>query len=346
MKPDEKKMVLSTTDTANAQKAYNAVVGDFLDPQKQLANVVGMGIGVKWTKGEPTGKPALVVLVTQKLAKSELSPSNLVPNKLQEFQTDVLDIGYPLAGQTETGTQTLASRVRPAKGGYSVGHKGITAGTIATCVYEILPEGSVSPPRHGIGIPSNYYLLSNNHVLANSNAASLGDSILQPGPYDGGADPADRIGALSRFIPITFEPTMPRRDHNNLVDAAIAQVAFHEGDREIYWIGNVRGWRQKRDVTVGMPVKKTGRTTHFTVGRITAINATVDVGYGGGKVARFKDQIITTPMSAGGDSGSLVTTLDNIAVGLLFAGSSTATIANQIENVRSLLRVEVAEQIL
>ncbi|PYL21125.1 MAG: hypothetical protein DMF41_03690, partial [Verrucomicrobia bacterium] len=79
---------------------------------------------------------------------------------------------------------------------------------------------------------------------------------------------------------------------------------------------------------------------------ITAINATVDVNYGGGKVARFVDQIVTTNMSAGGDSGSLVMKRDNIAVGLLFAGSSVAMIANQIENVRALLRVEVAEQIL
>ena len=37
---------------------------------------------------------------------------------------------------------------------------------------------------------------------------------------------------------------------------------------------------------------------------------------------------------------------DNVAVGLLFAGSSVATIVNQIENVRSLLRVEVAQQVL
>jgi hypothetical protein len=51
-------------------------------------------------------------------------------------------------------------------------------------------------------------------------------------------------------------------------------------------------------------------------------------------------------MSAGGDSGSLVTTTDEVAVGLLFAGSSQVTILNQIERVRSLLRVEVAEKIL
>ena len=183
-------------------------------------------------------------------------------------------------------------------------------------------------------------------MLANSNAAALGDPILQPGRVDGGVLPEDRIGSLSRFIPITFEPPIPRADHNNLVDAAIAEVSFQELEREIYWIGGVRGWRPKANVTVGMQVKKVGRTTNFTIGSITAIAATVDVGYGGGRVARFTDQIVTTNISAGGDSGSLVVTLDNIAVGLLFAGSAVATIVNQIENVRALLRVEVAEQIL
>jgi hypothetical protein len=239
--------------------------------------------------------------------------------------------------------QTLGRRVRPAKGGYSVGHFKITAGTIATCVYDFLPGAAVSPPAQGIGIPSKYYILSNNHVLANSNAASFGDPILQPGPYDGGTDPADRIATLSRFIPITFDPPISRTLHQNLVDCAIAEGQFHDLDREIYWTGPVRAWRRKALIGVGLLVKKTGRTTNFTTGRITAINATVDVGYGGGKVARFKDQVVTTNMSAGGDSGSLVTTLDGVAVGLLFAGSSSAMIANQIENVRSLLRVEVAE---
>jgi hypothetical protein len=349
MKQDEKKMMLAEAAVVEAKKACGAAVGEFLDPLKQLANVVGMGVGVKWKKGQPTGEPALVVLVTQKLEKDQVSPSDLVPAKLAEMQTDVLAIGYPFAGGgelVEAGIQTLARRVRPAEGGYSVGHIKITAGTIATCAYDILPGGTVSPPAHGIGIPPRYYILSNNHVLANSNDASLGDPILQPGPFDGGVDPADRIARLSRFIPITFEPPVPRTLHNNLVDAAVAQGEFHDLDREIYWLGYVRGWRRKANVTVGAIVQKTGRTTNYTTGRITAINATVDVGYGGGKVARFKDQIVTTNLSAGGDSGSLVTTLDDVAVGLLFAGSSSATIVNQIENVRSLLNVEVAEQIM
>ena len=347
MNQEESKIMLTAKAVGTAQKAFSASVETFLE--KPRANVVGMGVGVKWKNGEPTGQPALVVLVSQKLEKDQLSPADFVPPKLADMQTDVLAVGYPFAGGGESlagASQTLAKRARPAKGGYSVGHKDITAGTIATCVYDILPGGTVSPPTHGIGIPPKFYILSNNHVLANSNAASLGDAVLQPGPYDGGTDPADRIANLSRFIPITFDPPVPRSSHRNLVDAAIAEGQFHDLDREIYWIDRVRGWRPRGGVTVGTLVQKTGRTTNYTIGRITAVNATVDVGYGGGRVARFTDQIVTTNISAGGDSGSMVTTLDNIAVGLLFAGSSIATIVNQIENVRSLLRVEVAEAIL
>lgn len=346
---DERRMTLSASAVAEAQQAHSAAVGEFLAPEQVPANVVGLGVGVKWSKGAPTGRPALVVLVTQKLERDQLPASELVPPSLADMQTDVLAIGYPFAGGgavLEAGVQMLVPRARPAQGGRSVGHYKITAGTIATGVYDILPGGRVSPPGHGIGVPPRYYILSNNHVLANSNDAFTGDPILQPGPFDGGTEPADRIARLSRFIPITFEPPVPRAAHRNLVDAAIAEAQFEDLNREIYWTGSVRGWRPKANVTVGTLVQKTGRTTNYTLGRITAINATIDVGYGGGRVARFRDQIVTTDMSAGGDSGSLVTTLDNVAVGLLFAGSSIATIVNQIENVRSLLRVEVAEQIL
>ena len=90
-----------------------------------------------------------------------------------------------------------------------------------------------------------------------------------------------------------------------------------------------------------MLVKKTGRTTDFTTGKVTSINATVNVNYGGGRVARFCRQIVTTDMSAGGDSGSLVLDLENNPVGLLFAGSSTATILNPIAWVQGMLRVRL-----
>lgn len=340
MREDEIKSVLKPEYLESAQKAYKNSFEEFLNPSRQLANVVGMGIGVKWKNNKPTGEPALIVLVTHKKAKEELNSSNLIPEKMSDFQTDVMPIGHPFAGggaPVEAGVQTLARRIRPVKGGYSIGHRNITAGTIGTCVFEMLPKAR----SFESGRPSKFYILSNNHVLAKNNLAQIGDPIIQPGTEDGGSYPRDRIASLSRFIPIEFEPPIPRDRHNNLVDAAIAEGDFHELDREIYWIGHVKGWMPKANVTVGERVQKTGRTTNYTIGRITAINATIDINYGSGKIARFKDQIITTGLSAGGDSGSLVTTMDNVAVGLLFAGSPSATIVNQIENVRSLLHIEI-----
>jgi hypothetical protein len=348
-KADDNKMTLSASALAEAQKAYDKAVDELMDTERVRSHLCGVGIGVKWKKGQPTGEPAMVALVDVKVEKDQLRRADMVPSKVADMQTDVLAIGTPYAGDSDSiqvGIQTLTKRLRPAQGGCSVGHFKITAGTIATCVYDILPGGGTTPPVHGIGIPARYYILSNNHVLANSNDANPGDPIVQPGLFDGGVNPADRIARLSRFIPITFFPPVPLVQHRNLVDAAIAEGEFHELDRAIYWSGCVRGWHPRSNVTVGTIVQKTGRTTNFTVGRITAVSATVDVGFGGGRTARFRDQIITTNMSAPGDSGSLVTTQDGVAVGLLFAGSSVATILNQFENVRSLLRVEVAERVM
>jgi hypothetical protein len=344
------KSILAFSALSEALNAHEANVGEFLEPATQQDNVVGMGVGVKWKNGQPTGEPALIVLVAQKLDKSALSKKQMIPSKLGNVQTDVLAIGYPVAGlggvEAAMEPQTLAKRARPAEGGYSVGHYKITAGTIATSVYDWQPGATTTPPAAGQGIPSRYYILSNNHVLANSNNAAIGDPILQPGPYDGGNPATDQIARLSRFIPIQFAPPIPLVNHKNLVDAAVAEGQFHDLDREVYWNGYLRGWRPKSAINVGLRVKKSGRTTNFTTGAIKVVGATVDVNYGPAGMARFSDQFITGNMSAGGDSGSLVMTLDNVAVGLLFAGSSVAMIMNPIEHVRNLLRVEVAEQVL
>ena len=224
----------------------------------------------------------------------------------------------------EVVIEALRRRLRPTEGGYSVGHYRITAGTIATAVYDSSPFP---------GIPRKYYILSNNHVLANSNSARIGDPILQPGPADGGRYPSDMIARLSRYVPIRFGGPL------NYVDAAIAEGEFHDLDREIFWIGYVRGVRFL--TTTGEPVQKTGRTTNYTTGRVTNINATVNVNYGGGRVARMVRQIVTTNMSAGGDSGSLLCDMNGNAVGLLFAGSSRVTIHNHIRFVQNLLGIRV-----
>lgn len=368
-RPDSASGDLNPEDASQLTEIRSSATVEFMDRDRPPANLVGFGIGVKWTGGRPTGKPALIALVTQKVAPDSLASADVLPREHKGTPVDVLAVGELFAGVVAAppaeveappqegrvlapapfgggGMPTLNRRLRPAQGGLSVGHKNITAGTICTGVYDILPGGSANPPQPGVGVPPTCYILSNNHVLANSNAGSPGDAVLQPGRYDGGTLPADQIGVLARFVPIEFEPTIPRARHRNLVDCAVASANLQDIDREIYWIGEVKGWRPASRVQVGALLQKTGRTTGWTTGRITAVAATVDVGYGGGRVARFHDQIVTTPMSAPGDSGSLMLTNDNVAVGLLFAGSPLATVCNQIENVRSLLRVEVAQRIM
>jgi hypothetical protein len=129
------------------------------------------------------------------------------------------------------------------------------------------------------------------------------------------------------------------------VDAALARGRFEDIDREIYWIGKPRAWHRRAGARLGELVQKTGRTTSYTVGRVISISTTVDINYREAGNGRFRDQIIATHMSAGGDSGSLVLTLEGAAIGLLFAGSAQATIINHIEHVRDLLKVEIAEQV-
>lgn len=302
-------------------------------------NVVGVATGNKITEEVDTGEPCITVFVTHKVGTEKLGTENIIPDEIEGYKTDVVETGEIFAGlagpssekmpmSEELGIETLRQRVRPVMGGFSVGHYKITAGTIATCVYDLKPFP---------GIPKKYYILSNNHVLANSNHASLGDPILQPGPVDGGSVPSDIVARLSRYIPIKFRT--PTYIPLNYVDAAIAEGDFHNLNRDIYWIGIVQQVKSKP--RVGDLVEKTGRTTNFTTGRIIALHATIDVNYGGGRLARFTDQIVTSNMSAPGDSGSLVCDIKEGAVGLLFAGSSRVTIVNNILRVQSLLGIRL-----
>lgn len=216
---------------------------------------------------------------------------------------------------------------RPVPIGVSTGHPDITAGTIGARVKD--SSGAV-------------FALSNNHVYADENLALIGDSVIQPGTYDGGSSPADDIGTLSAFIPIKFDGT------SNLVDAAIASTTKNLLSNSTPADGYGTPQSSTVPATIGLKVKKYGRTTGETNGRVYAINVTVNVGYSTG-VARFDNQIIVTPgsFSAGGDSGSLIVVNNKRSaahlapVGLLFAGSSQYTVANPINAVLTAFGVTI-----
>jgi len=123
------------------------------------------------------------------------------------------------------------------------------------------------------------------------------------------------------------------------VDAAIARPLNPEDvSDEILQIGTLQG---AAEGTLGMAIKKSGRTTQFTTGTIEQVDVSVNVQYGEGKIAMFTDQLMAGAMSQGGDSGSAVLNENNALVGLLFAGSDTTTVINRIQHVFSALGVGV-----
>ena len=313
-------------------------------------NVVATGIGYKITNGKVTDNLSIVCSVEAKKAVKSLSASELLPQSLDGIPIDVNATGI-IHALADDPTQ----KYRPAPGGVSIGHHLITAGTFGCTV---MRDGK----RH---------ILSNNHVLANSNDAEIGDEILQPGPYDGGSRPADVIALLKDFVPISYDgggggsdcpianttadilnafakaagrksrlkAVMEAAAGENLVDAAIAEP-LNENDikDDILQIGSISGLA---DASLGMPLKKFGRTTNLTTGTVLQIDVTSTVSYGTGKTATFVDQLMAGAMSAGGDSGSAVLNNNNELVGLLFAGSSSSTIICRIQNVFELLNLSL-----
>jgi len=242
-----------------------------------------------------------------------------LPSFISGYSVEPIVSGRFFALQDRTG------RWRPAPGGVSIGHVNITAGTLGSRVIDLTTGKRL--------------ILSNNHVLANANLGKAGDPILQPGPYDGGSDPTDRIALLERFIEIKGPP------EENLVDAALASP-LNDADLsdDILGIGAVTGIE---NATVGMRVGKSGRTSGYTEAIISDVSATIKVyGYPfPEEYAIFNDQIITSLLGQPGDSGSLVVnTATKNAVGLLFAGSDTLTSLNKITNCCNLLNIKFGEQ--
>lgn len=359
------------------------------------ANVVGVAVGFRDFMGETTDELALVAMVEQKKPVEALQPGDLVPREMDGARTDVMEVGRLRAQQL-----TPRSRWRPnIPSGVSVAHPLVTAGTLGTIVRE----------RGG----TQLYMLSNNHVIANSNDALVGDPVLQPGPTDHGKNPEDIVARLERWIPLKYigdpigpppspppppppgggnpppptsgcdiadlvatlgntlarlngsdkrlavesasassEAVVATRDPItaqstipiNSVDCAIATLLNPDMfTREILEIGQVIG---KKPPVLGMRVRKMGRTTGYTEGMINLVNATVDVSYNtisGTKTARFAGQVMTTGMSQGGDSGSLIVEVGSqSAVGLLFAGSPITTIFSPIDLVLDALNIDLA----
>jgi hypothetical protein len=207
---------------------------------------------------------------------------------------------------------------------------------------------------------SNLYILSNNHVLAESDQARAGDTVVQPALVDLNCNPqAGRsVGSLRYVVPLQSRQTN--------VDAALAAATpAVDGTGAILQLGpSVNGVLtaaapaagEGEALTAGLlnqlHVVKSGRTTGLTCSTVNTVDLSVQVDY-------YYDCAETQPyytktyvnqigmpgasFADSGDSGALVLDASNAQpVGLFFASGADDSnhgfsVANPIQDVLSEL---------
>lgn len=219
-----------------------------------------------------------------------------------------------LAQMAPLQTISRTARERPYYAGMSVGSLKVTAGTLGVKCYD-------ADTREVL-------ILTNNHVGANESSiqaktASVGDALLQPGIYDGGKYPDDNISELVRVIDFDWNE---ENELDMVLHRPINPDDFADGILEI---GDVT---EISEASIGDIVQKSGRSSGLNESTVVDVNATIKVDYETKKSVTFKNQIVITPaIGLGGDSGALVIRKkDKKAVGLLFAGSDSITLANRL----------------
>lgn len=299
-------------------------------------NIVGVGLGLSEdvsSLGCAPGEGAVNVYVAEPASVDQVKSAMVDSMGISTVSSDNIPVNVIVTGPIDALSHRF--KMRPAPGGVSVGHIQVTAGTLGC-----LARGRRAPRNARI------LMLSNNHVLANSNNSRFGDSIIQPGRADGGVNPRDRVAILERFVPINFS------GRRNYVDAATGWCWPNLVRRELVYLSGstprlFRISSQIAPCRVGMLVGKSGRTTQITTGRVTDCSATIRVNFGNGRVALFADQIAVRGLrgdfSAPGDSGSTVWTWDSRRnpVGLLFAGGGGITFANKMTRVVHALDINL-----
>lgn len=285
-------MSIRNAGLVNAMAAQNRATPELL----RISGVIGSG-----TSADEAGRPVIVVY-------AERAGMAAVPAEIEGIPTRTVITG-PVTAYAKPGGGTLQM-------GTSTGNDNECASGTLGCV---VVKGGVD------------YFLSNNHVFARENAATIGERIDAPGRYDGKPRCArtTQCANLSQFVAVSFSG-------NNTMDAAIARPSSGRAYTQV----QASGYDPTSTVvapSVGLAVKKTGRTSGLTHGTIQAINVTIQVQYSTGQIATFVNQVQTPgTFIRSGDSGSLmVTEATNDPVGLCFAGGTGASFANPIGPVLS-----------
>jgi hypothetical protein len=187
------------------------------------------------------------------------------------------------------------------------------------------------------------YGLSNNHVTGDCNHTEVGMHIMCPSGIDAevGNLPPTAIGKHARLTPINSGD--PGQIEKQKLDAAIFEIT--DESLVTSWQGNMEYDTPMAvaPLAAHLKVKKVGRTTGLTVGKINAEVVTpLAIPYRSSKnnsIAHFTGLwSVSTPsgepFAEGGDSGALVVTADgSAAVGIVLGGQGGMTLIIPIQGV-------------
>ncbi|WNV82700.1 DNA/RNA non-specific endonuclease [Umezawaea sp. Da 62-37] len=278
-------------------------------------NVSSIGVGYKERDGRATKEISVQFTVRRKAQPEELEalgttalPAVIVVDGF-EVPTDVLQRQYRADFRVVSEAAAVDRKVRadPIAPGASVGHVGVSAGTIGCVVYD-----------RADGTP---YVLSNWHVLHGPGGA-LGEDVVQPGRHDDNRVDRNRLGRLVRSY------------LGKAGDCAIASI--EDRGYDVNAMGLDVAVTQIGEPELGDKVVKSGRTTGVTHGVVRRVDVLVKIDYGGpqGEQEIGGFEIGVDPrnapadgeISSGGDSGAAwIFKLGNgrpskVLAGLHFAG--------------------------
>jgi len=326
-----------------------------------LRNVVGFGDGQKLKGDEVTSRHCLTVFVKSKVAKKQLSESEMVPSKVDGVPTDVVETG------------DLKPLSAPLMGGDAVGaYPSGTWGTLG---------GVFRVNGQDLGL-TNYHVVTN---LSDTRRDNRGDFVGTINPNTGERlNPLGQVLTHSSFLPVD----VGAGQSGCLSDAAFFTLTNSGGDPLVGELGySIPGSKMDRwhDQLIGLPGKplagwphyhrnycgmyrslgspqdftpaglgiaqkpsalldtaiplqKFGARTGYTRTDMTWWNTTFSLDYGGtvGVVNFFKQGFTrrgpnqSRVICAPGDSGSACFDMQGYLVGLLFAGSEIGYIYTPI----------------
>lgn len=221
----------------------------------------------------------------------------------------------------------MAAPTRPAWPGCPIGRIGGSSGTL----------GCMVVPANGE--PGARYFLTAGHVLVGAGARE-GDVVLQPGSDLEGNASCCTFGVLERWIPLDPSPGF-----TNVADAALIRLTDPaSGSPDIPRIGTPIG--RTDALELGTPVQLYGRTSGYTRGFVASLfrDIALTLPFPDGQARRvgFRDVVLCTRYSAGGDSGAAVLDMNGRVVGIHLGSARSYSFFSPIGAVCEALGLEVA----